>query len=596
MVAMRARCLPLALLVLLGGCMDATGPQASDTEQIKSLTSDPLTGDAGFVLSEPVRVQVLDALGKELAGAVVTFVVTEGGGSVSPAQATTNTAGIAEASWVLGPQPGSNAIKVSYGDKSVTLHATGRDGLGVTILRVSGGTTDSLPAGCMLGQALVAKVLDAAGKPQAGAVVSFEVAGGDGTVDPAIATTGTDGIATTRWRVGFQGGANVVKAVLRTSARPSVDFTARSAPAAPNGFSVLGNKIYDPGSCQPILFHGAARPSLEWWYGGDDEFVNVGAQIVILKSWGANLLRLPVSQSFWLAGTYWNGEAVKAGVDYKAKVVDAVNKARAAGLSVIIDLHSSDRGDRSYKDVPDIWKMPDVNNSIPFWADVASTFKNDGGIIFELYNEPHPYEDVWTPTAEADAATWNLWLNGGDIPASYDYPGDPVVRPAYKAAGMQQLYDVVRGTGARNLVIIGGTHWGYDLSAVPSYRVKGYNIIYSSHPYDWPDKQQVDWDRAFGNLTATDPVMISEFGSYKCKDPTPGTTGPGYNKEVLDYADAKGMSWAAWRFWTPPPVSATLSAAQREEMICSTSSLLTDWDGTPSASGLLVKQRLATYH
>src|SRR4051812_38118956 len=105
MVTMRARLLSLSLLALFAGCMDATGPQASDTGQIKSLMSDVLTGDAGFALAEPVRVQLLDALGKEVPGAVVTFAVTEGGGSVSPSEATTNSSGIAQASWSLGPQP-----------------------------------------------------------------------------------------------------------------------------------------------------------------------------------------------------------------------------------------------------------------------------------------------------------------------------------------------------------------------------------------------------------------------------------------------------------------------------------------------------------
>ena len=573
--------------------MDAVGPQASNSGQLNSLTPDNLTGGVGFALTQPVRVQVLDGLGKPAVGAAVSFTVTGGGGSVSPTQAATDSSGVAEAQWTLGPTAGANTLTVSSGDKSVTLHATGTDGLGTTILRMSGGTTDSLPAGCALAAPLVAKVLDANNQPIAGAVVEFS---GDGTVDPATATTGADGLATTHWRVGYAGGTNQVTATLRTAAHPTVTFTARSHPAAPNGFSVMGNKIYDPNTCQPLLFHGAARPSLEWWYGGDDEFVDINAQLTLMKSWGVNVLRLPVSQSFWVTGTYWHNQAVTAGVDYKAKVIDAVSKARALGLNVIIDLHSSDRGEQNYSAVPDIWKMPDVNNSIPFWTDVANTFKNDGGVLFELYNEPHPYEDVWTPTTEADEATWSLWKNGGDIPASYDYPGDAAIRPAYKAVGMQQLYQVVRNTGARNLIIIGGTHWGYDLAGVPTHRINGYNIIYSAHPYDWPDKQPSDWQRAFGDLTATDPVMISEFGSYKCKNLDPGTMGLAYNTAVMDYADAKGMSWVAWRFWTPPAVSATLTADQREDMICSTSSLLRDWNGTPSASGQLVKSRLASYH
>jgi hypothetical protein len=617
MVPMRARLLPLAMLALLAGCMDATGPQANNSEQIKSLTSDQQSGGVGFALPEPVRVQVLDALGKELPGAVVSFTVTEGGGSVSPAQATTNSAGVAEARWTLGPTPGSNTLKVSYGDKSVTLHATGSDGLGTTILRVSGGTTDSLPAGCTLGDPLVVKVLDAASKPIAGAVVGFEVAGGDGTVTPATVTTGADGLATTRWRLGFTGGANLVRAVLRTSAKPSVDFTARSHPAAPNGYSIMGNKIYDPGTCQPILFHGAARPSLEWWYGGDEQFVNIGAQLQLLRSWGANILRLPISQTFWLPGNnYYTG--LNGGTDpstaYQQRVIATVRSARALGLAVIVDLHASDRGLAQYDTIPDIHPMPDRNNSVPFWRDVANTFKDDGGVIFELYNEPHPLEIDWV-AGSPNEPSWKIWLNGGPIAAAPDYPGDEVntrKRVAYTAVGMQDLYNAVRSTGAKNLVLIDGNHWGYNLAGVLTHRVQGYNIVYGTHPYDWGDKQptansagSVGFDAEFGELAKTDPVMISEFGSYRsteftsprCKEMLPNTMGLGYNKAVMDYADAHQMSWVAWRFWSPPPVQAGVyTQEQRDFDLCDTSSLLMDWNGTPSPSGALVKARLATYN
>jgi endoglucanase len=581
----------LLLLAALAGCMEATGPQAdvppATTNQLRSLTTGSLVGDAGAVLATPVRVKVVDTTEKAVAGVTVSFSVVDGGGSVTPAQVATDMEGIAQASWQLGPQAGANTLKVTLGSQSVTLTATGTSSIGTTIVKVSGGTSDSLPAGCQLTDPLIVKVLDKSNQPIAGATVSFDVAGGDGTTSPSSVTTGADGLASTRFRVGFQGGANLVHAVLHNTDRPSVDFTARSAPAAPNGFSIIGNKIYDPVTCKPLLFHGAARPSLEWWYGGDDQFVNIGSQVAMLKSWGANVLRLSVSQSFWVAGTYWNTQAVTAGVDYKAKVVDAVQKARAAGLNVILDLHASDRGDKNYEAVPDIWKMPDVNNSIPFWQDVAATFKGDGGVIFELYNEPHPREEIWTD-GQVDLAAWDVWLNGGVIPESVDYPGDPTTHPAYTAVGMQQLYDIVRAAGARNLVLVNGVHWGYSLNGAQSYMVKGYNVIYGTHPYDWPDKQPDQFDKEFGFFAATAPVMISEFGSYKCDKLA-------YNKAVMDYADAKGLSWVAWRFWTPPPVSATYTEAQRADEICSTSSLLSDWSGTPSASGALVKARLATY-
>ena len=39
-------------------------------------------------------------------------------------------------------------------------------------------------------------------------------------------------------------------------------------------------------------------------------------------------------------------------------------------------------------------------NSITFWSQVAAIYKNDGRVLFELYNEPH---DI----------SWTVWKSGG---------------------------------------------------------------------------------------------------------------------------------------------------------------------------------------
>src|SRR5581483_11560151 len=115
-------------------------------------------------------------------------------------------------------------------------------------------------------------------------------------------------------------------------------------------------------------------------------------------------------------------------------------------------------------------------------------YRDDGRVLFELYNEPHN-------------VSWEIWRSGGDT-------GD-----GWQAVGMQALYDAVRATGAHNLVVIGGLDWGYDLSGVPSHRVAGYNILYSTHPYNNAgEKRSRLWDVYWGSLTATDPVLVTEFG------------------------------------------------------------------------------------
>jgi endoglucanase len=551
----------LSVLVLAAAsCTDATGPQFSVPDKLVVVGDASLSGEPGFPLADSIKVRLVDAKGVGIAGQPVTFAVVEGG-------VTTGDDGIASAEWRLGPQPGANSLRASHGERSLTVQATGKESPGVAIARVSGGASALVPAGCKVEQ-LVVRVTDGAGSPVAGASVGFEVQGSGGAVSPSVAVTGADGIAAGAWKVGYEGGVNRVHAVLRNSARPFVEYTANATAAAPGGYSVIGNQIYDPSTCKPTLFYGMTRPALQWSPGGDDRIVNIGDDITLMRGWGANVLRLPITQVFWLEGNRQYDPT------YRARVIDIVTKARALGLAVILDNHASDRGNKQYAETPDGQQMPDLNNSLPFWKDVAKTFKNDGGVIFEFYNEPHEI-------------TWDMWLNGGDIPTGPDYPGGPV-REGFRAVGMQQLYDAVRAAGARNLVLLGGTHWGYFLNGVPEFRVKGYNIVYGTHPYDWPDKQPDTWEDAFGKLAATDPVIISEFGAYDC-------TRLSYYQAVLDFAERKGMSWIAWAWWTPPPVSGSYTAAQRAEDICHFPALITDWNGTPSSSGQLIKQRLATY-
>jgi len=81
---------------------------------------------------------------------------------------------------------------------------------------------------------------------------------------------------------------------------------------------------------------------------------------------------------------------------------------------------------------------------------------------------------------------------------------------------MQELYDAVRSVGAENLVIIGGLKFAFDLSGVPQYRIQGHNIVYATHPYNTGDKQPSTWDGAWGLLTKTDPVIVTEFGDASC--------------------------------------------------------------------------------
>lgn len=352
----------------------------------------------------------------------------------------------------------------------------------------------------------------------------------------------------------------------------SATVDGRVVPAAPDGFVTVENRVVDLRTCEPHRFVGVSFPGLHYSASNPRlEGEAATAEFERMRSWGANVVRITVSQLFWVPTAKWYDPA------YPARVDEAVRRARAAGLDVILALQTSDRGDPAYPGETNILQpLPDVNHSIPFWRELAARYADDGRVVFELFSEPFP--SAGPP--DADKRDWDLWLNGGLVPGGIVYEE---FREAYQAAGMQRMYEEVRAAGAENLVILGGTHWGYFLDGVPSHEVRGHNLMYSTHPWDWDSKQPDSWEEDWGFLADSRPVIVSEFGDYSCNR-------GGYTSAVLDYADRKGLSWVAWAWIAPAPGDPDPQAS-----ICQYPMLLADWGGTPSATGQVVKDRLASY-
>jgi hypothetical protein len=121
---------------------------------------------------------------------------------------------------------------------------------------------------------------------------------------------------------------------------------------------------------------------------------------------------------------------------------------------------------------------------------------------------------------------------------------------SFVAAGMQQLYDVVRSEAPTNLVFVSGNQWATQFPSTAP--LSGYNIVYAVHAYTCPQQ-------APPNCTSPDPydppqlldswvgpserfpVVITEFG---WPDPKDGR----YDANVIRYADAHGWGWVvfAW--------------------------------------------------
>jgi hypothetical protein len=175
---------------------------------------------------------------------------------------------------------------------------------------------------------------------------------------------------------------------------------------------------------------------------------------------------------------------------------------------------------------PGLTPMADSPNAITFWLQVANRYKDNPLVAFDLFNEPQVPESVWF--------TGGTFSDNGQI---------------VSAAGMQQLYQTVRGTGARNLVLISGLKFA---SAPPTEFVDGTNVAYGEHVYTCPDfpppqctyphpydpsKLMNRWD----SFERTHPVMVTEFG-------WPNGDSGTYNANVIADAEQKHLSWSgfAW--------------------------------------------------
>jgi len=169
------------------------------------------------MLPTPVTIQVTDSNSHPIAGIVVTFAVTGGGGHVSSAADTSDVTGRASVFWTLGGSTGPNTLSATAATaipgSPVFFTATAVvAGSGPVVVANAGDAQHGL-VGAPLNVAPSVLVKDITGTPLAGQQVTFAVSVGGGIVIGASAVTGVDGLATVgSWTVAP--GANALTATV----------------------------------------------------------------------------------------------------------------------------------------------------------------------------------------------------------------------------------------------------------------------------------------------------------------------------------------------------------------------------------------------
>ncbi|GCE12760.1 hypothetical protein KTT_26190 [Tengunoibacter tsumagoiensis] len=279
---------------------------------------------------------------------------------------------------------------------------------------------------------------------------------------------------------------------------------------------------------------------------------NDAASVDAMAKWHINTVRIPLNEDCWLG---INGvQPAYGGLTYRAAIAQYVILLNSRGIIPVLDLHWTAPGttiaigQRS---------MPDADHSIEFWHSVADLFKYDRSVIFDLFNEPYP------------TSNWDCWKNGSSAPNSASCP-----EIDYAAAGMQTLVDTVRSTGSKNVIMLGGlgyANWlGGILDALPTD--PAHNLMASSHIYNFSGcKDSTCYNQIIGPVVAQIPVVFGELGENDCQH--------GFVDSAMDWADQHGVGYLGWAWDTYD---------------CSSfPSLISDYNGTPTAFGLGFQQRFA---
>lgn len=243
--------------------------------------------------------------------------------------------------------------------------------------------------------------------------------------------------------------------------------------------------------------------------------------------WQSNVV--PDEAQIRATAQFWHGNTVRLQVappnlfgtqpyskTYLVAIAQEVATAQDNGLNVILSAQ--------YENTTNLM-MPDASTA-RFWRLIAARYKADPRVWFDLFNEP-----ALVPARPDQNRIWDIWQHGG---LGY--------------VGMQRLVNVIRATGAHNVILAEGLATGRTLGGLPAHLLTGGNVAYAVHPYFsgsyWSTPQA--WQANWGYLTGTVPVIADEWGEFQraggeCVDQAP-TLVPAF----LSYLAEHRVGLIAW--------------------------------------------------
>lgn len=254
----------------------------------------------------------------------------------------------------------------------------------------------------------------------------------------------------------------------------------------------------------------------------------IKSTLVGIEEWKANVVRLPVSDKSWFGENVFQKDG---GAAYRDYVDQCVMLAANRGAYLILDLHE--------------FRAPKPRHA-RFWTDAATRYKNHPAVIFDLFNEPF-------------GTSWEVWRNGGFVSthkgtdeSAFLSEEEKRKNEGFESIGMQGLLDAVRATGAKNLVVVAGLGWSYNLTGITEGHAlsdpDGNGIMYSWHVYNW----HRGWAKHVLAAAAKHPILVGEVGADTKKmdfiphadQEDPYTWVP----DMLGFIQKHRLNWTGWCF------------------------------------------------
>lgn len=240
------------------------------------------------------------------------------------------------------------------------------------------------------------------------------------------------------------------------------------------------------------------------------------AHFEVIKSWGANLVRIPVHP------VAINQRGFK---NYLKLLDEAVDWCSELGMYVVIDWHSI--GNLHMEVFQSDMYETSKRETYYFWKTISRHYSDIPTVAFyEVFNEPTVYNGT------LGKCSWEEWK---EI--------------------VENIIDIIYAHDKKVIPLVAGFNWAYDLRDMHFNPIQRQGVAYVSHPYPGKCKppREKHWEEHFGFLADRFPIVITEFG-YQFEGDENLIEDGTYREAIINYMDKKGISWCAWVFdpkWDP---------------------------------------------